>query len=223
MSYPHTTADCAEFHDLVRDFNGPRPKIAALCGSTRFRDEFTRINRELTLGGWMVLAPGVFAHDGDELTAAEKVGLDELHKRKIDLADKIVIVNPGGYVGDSTRAEIEYATKLGKPVSYTDLLASNFLERGEVWRRRFGIDGTAGDAQDVPHPYVHDPFSDSCVVCGCARQYAKHGGEWLDVQAGTILDRLVLARLQIRELCSENGAAAVAIDVLDKAIRGQKL
>lgn len=124
MTYPHTSADCGGFHDLVRDFEGERPTIICLCGSTRFRDEFARVNRELTRGGAIVVAPGVFGHSGDPFTEDDKQRLDELHKRKIDLADEIFVVNPpmsgwpGGYFGESTRREIEYATKHGKPVRY---------------------------------------------------------------------------------------------------------
>lgn len=92
------------------------PKIVTICGSTRFRSEMADANRRLTLAGYVVLAPGVFAHDGDEITEAQKDALDELHFRKIDLADEIYVVNPGGYVGESTRLEISYARRTGKTI-----------------------------------------------------------------------------------------------------------
>ena len=120
MSYPHFSSACSEFHGLVVDFDGATPEIVTLCGSTRFRDEFTRVNRELTRAGVIVLAPGVFGHDGDQLTEDDKVRLDALHFDKIRIAHKVVIVNKGGYVGDSTRREIAYAEKLGKPVEYLE-------------------------------------------------------------------------------------------------------
>jgi hypothetical protein len=120
VSYPHFSADCADYHQLVRDFNDDRPTIVVLCGSTRFRDEFTQANRIFTITGAIVLAPGVFGHSGDPYTEAEKASLDDLHKRKIDLADEVFVVNPGGYIGESTRSEIEYAAKLGKPVQYLE-------------------------------------------------------------------------------------------------------
>lgn len=91
-------------------------KVLCLCGSTRFRDEFTEANRRYTLAGWIVLAPGVFAHDGDTITDEQKVALDDLHLRKIDMADQVLIVNPGNYIGESTAREIEYARRKGKPV-----------------------------------------------------------------------------------------------------------
>lgn len=98
-----------------------RPRVVALCGSTRFKDDFERVNRALTLGGHIVVAPGVFGHaDGIELSEASKTALDALHLRKIDLADEVIVVNPGGYIGDSTRNEIAYAERTGKPVGYLD-------------------------------------------------------------------------------------------------------
>jgi dienelactone hydrolase len=91
-------------------------QVVTICGSTRFRDDITAVNRELTLAGYIVLAPGVFVHDGDPVSDADKARLDRLHLAKIDLADWVYVVNPGGYVGDSTRREIEYATTIGKAV-----------------------------------------------------------------------------------------------------------
>lgn len=74
-------------------------------------------NRDLTFAGAIVVAPG----EADELiTNEQKSVLDALHLRKIDLADRVVIVNPGGYIGESTRTEIAYAHATGKPVSFTD-------------------------------------------------------------------------------------------------------
>lgn len=46
--------------------------------------------------------------------------LDMLHLRKIDLADRVLVINPGGYIGESTSREIAYARANGKPVSFTD-------------------------------------------------------------------------------------------------------
>ncbi|WP_020580171.1 hypothetical protein [Actinopolymorpha alba] len=94
------------------------PRIVCLCGSTRFRDEFAVANRQQTLAGRIVLAPGVFGHSGDSLTEDDKARLDELHLRKIDLAHSVLVVNPGGYIGESTRREIEYARRTGKPVAF---------------------------------------------------------------------------------------------------------
>jgi hypothetical protein len=95
---------------------GTEPAIATLCGSTRFRTEMAAANRRLTLAGYLVLAPGVFAHDGDEITEQQKAALDALHLRKVDLAELVYVVNPGGYIGESTRREIAYARRHGKRV-----------------------------------------------------------------------------------------------------------
>ena len=93
--------------------------VVCLCGSTRFRAEIAEANRAATMAGKIVLAPGVFGHSGDPLTDEDKARLDRLHFEKIDMADEILVVNPGGYIGESTRREIEYATRNGKPVAYT--------------------------------------------------------------------------------------------------------
>jgi len=94
------------------------PQVAAICGSTRFRSEIADANRELTLEGFIVVAPGVFAHDGDAITDGQKAALDQLHLRKLDLADLIYVVNPGGYIGESTTREIAYARAAGKTVRF---------------------------------------------------------------------------------------------------------
>ncbi|MGX6606632.1 hypothetical protein ACWKSP_31590 [Micromonosporaceae bacterium Da 78-11] len=102
-----------------------RPEIVCICGSTRFADEMSAANRELTFAGVIVVAPGVFLRaekrdTGGSITDEQKAALDALHLRKIDLADRVLVVNPGGYVGESTSREIAYAHATGKPVSFTD-------------------------------------------------------------------------------------------------------
>ena len=90
--------------------------VVCLCGSTRFRAEIVEANRLLTLEGHIVLAPGVFGHDGDPITDDEKAKLDALHLRKIDMAEQVIVIAPGGYIGESTRREIAYAESTEKPV-----------------------------------------------------------------------------------------------------------
>jgi predicted phosphodiesterase len=85
----------------------------------------TAANRELTLAGVIVVAPGVFQptqdHEAHEaLTDEQRTALGALHLHKIDLADRVLVVNPGGYIGESTSREIAYAHATGKPVSFTD-------------------------------------------------------------------------------------------------------
>ena len=94
-----------------------RPEIVCLCGSARFVDEMRAANRELTFAGAIVVAPG---EAGEVVTGEQKAALDALHLRKIDLADRVLVVNPGGYVGESTGREIAHARATGKPVSFTD-------------------------------------------------------------------------------------------------------
>ena len=91
-----------------------------LCGSTRFRAQFEQMNRKLTLEGHVVLSVGVFGHFGDKITEDEKRMLDEIHKRKIDMSDAIYVLNVGGYIGESTRSEIEYACERGKKIMYLE-------------------------------------------------------------------------------------------------------
>ena len=95
-------------------------KVITLCGSTRFKNEFIEVQKRLTLEGNIVISVGLFGHSGDNEVWAEgtKEMLDDMHKRKIDMADEIFIINVGGYIGSSTRSEIEYAEKTGKPVKY---------------------------------------------------------------------------------------------------------
>jgi len=95
-------------------------KIITLCGSTRFKDKFIAEQKRLTLEGNIVISVGLFGHTGDEEVWLEKtkVMLDDMHKRKIDLADEIFVINVGGYIGSSTRSEIEYALNTGKTVKY---------------------------------------------------------------------------------------------------------
>lgn len=93
-----------------------RPESVCICGFTRFVDEMRAANRDLTFAGVIVVAPG----EADELmTNEQKTVLDALHLRKIDLADRVLVVNPGGYVGESTSREIAYAHAIGKPISFT--------------------------------------------------------------------------------------------------------
>lgn len=97
-------------------------KVITLCGSTRFKDEFLEAQKQLTLAGNIVISVGLFGHSGDDEVWAEgtKEMLDDMHKRKIDMADEIYVINVGGYIGSSTKSEIEYAKKTGKTVKYLE-------------------------------------------------------------------------------------------------------
>ena len=95
-------------------------KVITLCGSTRFKEDFERVNRELTLLGNIVISVGCFGHSGDSFTDEQKVMLDDIHKRKIDMADAIYVINKDGYIGSSTTSEIQYAIRTGKQIIYME-------------------------------------------------------------------------------------------------------
>lgn len=95
-------------------------KVVTLCGSTRFKEEFIEAQKRLTLEGCIVISVGLFGHSGDDdvWKPGVKEMLDDMHLRKIDMADEVFVVNPGGYIGESTSREIAYAKSHGKPVCY---------------------------------------------------------------------------------------------------------
>lgn len=103
--------------------------VVTLCGSTRFKDEFYEAQKRLTLEGNIVISVGLFGHAGDQevwddmdegTLSKTKEMLDDMHKRKIDMADSIYVINVGGYIGESTRSEINYAENHGKKVYYLE-------------------------------------------------------------------------------------------------------
>ena len=98
-------------------------KIVTLCGSIKFKDEFAKIQEKLTLDGNIVLTPNFFntikKEDIDEKT---KKMLDEMHKQKIDMSDEIYVINVDGYIGESTKSEIEYAKRKGKKIYYLETI-----------------------------------------------------------------------------------------------------
>ncbi len=99
-------------------------KVITLCGSTRFKDEFLKVQKQLTLEGNIVISVGLFGHADGEfenvITPEIKVMLDDIHKRKIDMSDEIYVINKNGYIGESTKGEIEYAIKIRKRVNYLE-------------------------------------------------------------------------------------------------------
>lgn len=96
-----------------------RFKTICLCGSTRFKKEFMEVRNRLTKAGYVVLGPEVFSHaDGEDITDFEKIVLDDMHIQKITMSDEIFIINVNGYIGDSTRREIQYASSLNIPIKY---------------------------------------------------------------------------------------------------------
>ena len=97
-------------------------KVITLCGSTKFKDDFIREQKRLSLEGNIVISVGMFGHsgDGEVWNDGIKEMLDDMHKRKIDMADEIFVINRNGYIGESTKSEIEYAKKTNKKVNYLE-------------------------------------------------------------------------------------------------------
>jgi len=96
-----------------------KPKVITLCGSTKFKDDFIHANFKLTMAGFIVISVGWFSHaDGQSYTptAQEKMQLDVLHKRKIDISDAVVLIDKEGYIGDSTKGEVRYAIDRNIPI-----------------------------------------------------------------------------------------------------------
>ena len=96
-------------------------KIITLCGSIKFEDEFMKIQEKLTLDGNIVLTPNFFNRiKKEDIDKKTKKMLDEMHKQKIDMSDEIYVINVGGYIGESTKSEIEYAKRKCKKIYYLE-------------------------------------------------------------------------------------------------------
>lgn len=103
-------------------------KIICLCGSTRFTEQMLIKQWELTKQGHIVLSwcalPDSYFQNRDRTHIGDQEGVkeivDEIHKRKIDIADEVLVINIGGYIGESTKSEIEYAISTGKSVFYLE-------------------------------------------------------------------------------------------------------
>lgn len=169
------------------------PTVVCLCGSTRFKEEFIKANEKETLAGKIVLSVGHFSRATPDqrrnglfadITPEQKVALDVLHKRKIDLADEILVVNVDGYVGESTASEIAYALAQGKGVRWLD------QEQGEHYLRNLGnpfsstfhgvkADSAASDLGKTWKKLVDEPTADSMAA---ARKAALKVGAFVAVQ-----------------------------------------
>lgn len=121
------------------------PRIVCLCGSTRFMDAYHAANRERSLRGEIVLTVEIATYDGNTDPQGHdpelKRRLDELHFHKIELADYILVLNVGGYIGESTRREIQHARSLGKPVEYLETATWPDLFAGKPPCKRCGGTG----------------------------------------------------------------------------------
>ena len=108
---------------LLKEQQEP-PTIVVLCGSTRFMEAFQDANLRETLAGKIVLSIGCNTKSDDYLIQSgiviNKEALYTLHLHKIDLADEVLVLNVNGYIGESTRREIEYAQWHGKVIRYLE-------------------------------------------------------------------------------------------------------
>jgi hypothetical protein len=166
-----------------------RPPIMCLCGSSRFIEHFAIIAWELEKEGAIVLGlhylppsyPGV---PEDHLAEHEGIAarMDELHLRKIDLADRVLVLNIGGYYGTSTRREIAYAQSQGKPVA--------FLEKSMRWRKKpVVIDAVqwTGDmpavramvGNDVPLPTYGEGYDGAIRITTLEGDHRCDKGDWI--------------------------------------------
>ena len=131
MSLTLTDEEYRSFRSRMKELSKEelieQPTIVCLCGSTRFKEAFDEANYQETMAGKIVLSVGFFMHTtgnrhGESIgcTPEQKIALDELHKRKIDLAYEVLILNVGGYIGESTRSELEYAKRSKKIIRYLE-------------------------------------------------------------------------------------------------------
>ncbi|CAH2714848.1 hypothetical protein BACCIP111895_02024 [Neobacillus rhizosphaerae] len=94
-------------------------KVITLCGSTKFKEQFEKANAYLTLQGNIVISLGFFEQSEGIVITQEQVNLfKKIHYRKIDMSDEIFVIDVNGYIGNSTRKEIEYAKSNGKTIRY---------------------------------------------------------------------------------------------------------
>jgi len=172
---------------------GPeRPVVVCLCGSTRFKDAYLAATERETVAGRIVLSVGCFMHaDAVPISDEEKVALDELHLRKIDLAQEVLVLDIGGYVGESTSREIDYAKAKGKRIRLTSEeaplevhtgaerdLAEQALEKLE-WLANAGGTGTFEWQADVGRNHVSVWLADNVY------QYwtlERRGLRWYSIQ-----------------------------------------
>lgn len=119
-----------------------RPVVVCLCGSLKFLSAFADANLAETLAGRIVLSVGCITHTDEELgvTPDQKIKLDWLHRRKIDLCDEVLVLNVGGYMGESTRNEAAYAilhckrVRWLEPEKIDDEIIADLSNRGAQWQ-----------------------------------------------------------------------------------------
>lgn len=115
------TSEIYKSNWIDAESNPDRPFIVVLCGSCRFKDAFIKAQQEETLAGKIVLSVGMFMPQSEqELKPEVKEMLDKLHFKKIELADEVLILNVGGYIGKSTQNELNYARQNFKTIRFLE-------------------------------------------------------------------------------------------------------
>ena len=98
-----------------------KEKIITICGSMKFKDEMIKIAMQMELARNVILTPTLpISDDKDVYTEEELIMLGKMHKEKIKLSDAIFVVNVNGYIGDSTKSEIEFAKAQNKEILYLE-------------------------------------------------------------------------------------------------------
>ena len=100
-------------------------KIVTLCGSLKFQKEMMTVAEKMALECYCILTPVYSVSEKIDITKKQLINLKEAHFKRIELSDAILVVNINNYIGDSTRAEIDYAKKLGKEIIYYTNLIEN--------------------------------------------------------------------------------------------------
>jgi hypothetical protein len=116
------------------------PEIVCLCGSVRFSEAFQKAQKDETLRGNIVLTIGcnmksdteLFGDMPESTLKIIKEKLDELHKRKIDLADRVKILNVEGYIGSSTKNELIYSKEQNKKIEYLEPSGAPYIRDPEA-------------------------------------------------------------------------------------------
>jgi hypothetical protein len=107
--------------------------IITLCGSTKFKNEYERANLKLTMDGHIVISVAAFGHaDAKNFSEADKQKLDKIHLSKIDLADAIFVIDVDGYIGSSTKNEIQHAKTTGKRIFYYSKCVDNISVEEDI-------------------------------------------------------------------------------------------
>lgn len=93
-------------------------KVVTICGSMKFAKEMMKVSEKLELEDGYVVIQCIYNNSDRNYEKSEIEILDKLHKKKIEISDAIYVVNVGGYIGESTKNEIEFAKSLKKEIYY---------------------------------------------------------------------------------------------------------